>query len=614
MPDGTDLAPRAAAPLLLADGPVLAFGGCYSNLQATQALLAEAARLSIPPGRIICTGDVIAYGADPRATLALIRDAGIVTVMGNCEESLAEAAADCGCGFAPGSACDRLSAAWFAHADREIGAADRGWMATLPRRVDLLLGGHRLAVVHGTPGRINRFVFESTPEPELAAELAEAGTDGVIGGHCGLPFTRRIGNLVWHNAGAIGLPANDGTPRGWFSLLTPRGDAIEIRHLPLDYDHAAAAQALRDAGLPEDYAAAMETGIWPSFDVLPAEEQAATGRRLAPAPRLWSRTRPPPPPRPRPRPRFADPERTTTNERYARVALARLETLWFNTGTLCNIACTGCYIESTPRNDRLLYLSRTAFDRFMDEASTRHPELREIGFTGGEPFMNPEAPGMIEAALERGYRALVLTNAMRPMQRHAARLEALHTRFGARLTLRVSLDHHTREGHERIRGAGSFAPALTGLTWLARRGLATAVAARLPAREEESALRAGFAALFRARHVTLDTWNPDQLVLFPELTDPAPPPEIGGTCWQALRRSGREVMCASARMVVHRKGDAAPRVVACTLQPYAPAFDLGDTLAAASGAVTLNHPHCARFCVFGGASCMSAVATGGRNT
>lgn len=587
-------------PVIVTDQSVLVFGGCYSNLQATASLLAEARRLGVPPERMICTGDIVAYGADPHETLALIRDAGIATVMGNCEESLAEDAGDCGCGFTPGSACDRLSAAWFRYATRHVDPDDRLWMAGLPRRIDLVLAGYRLAVVHGAPSRINRFVFASTPDPELAAELALTGTDGVIGGHCGLPFTRQLGPRLWHNTGAIGLPANDGTPRGWFSLLTPRAEGLDIRALPLEYDHRSAARAMRVSGLPTDYADTMETGIWPSFDVLPPAEQAQTGRRLEPAARLYSRDTPPAPPVAEQR--FSDPTHTASGEPFARVPLDGLGTLWFNTGTLCNIACTGCYIESSPRNDRLIYLARADFDRFMDEAAG-FLELEEIGFTGGEPFMNPDAPGMIEAALARGYRVLVLTNAMRPMQRHLALLERLRARYGTRLALRVSLDHHTAEGHERIRGAGSFAAALAGLSWLAGRGFTLAVAARFGGDVSEAVARDGFAEMFRTHGLTLDATSPEQLVLFPELADQELPPEVTETCWQALHRRGRTVMCQSSRMVLHRKGEAAPRVAACTMLPYAPAFDLGASLAHAAGPVRLGHPYCARFCVFGAAAC-----------
>lgn len=288
MPDDAPVPDGIATPLIAADQAVLIFGGCYSNLQATQTLLAKARRLGVPPSRMICTGDIIAYGADPQATVDLIRSAGISVVMGNCEESLAADAPDCGCGFAPGSSCDRLSADWFSYATRHVDAAARSWMAALPRRIDLTLAGRHLAIVHGAPSRINRFIFASTPDADFDSELALAGTDGVIAGHCGLPFTRVLDGRLWHNTGAIGLPANDGTPRGWFSLLTSRGEDIEVRQLPLDYDYSSAASAMRAANLPEDYADAVESGIWPSFDILPAVEQSDSGQALASTTLLWN--------------------------------------------------------------------------------------------------------------------------------------------------------------------------------------------------------------------------------------------------------------------------------------------------------------------------------------
>ncbi len=268
-----------------ARGTVLLFGGCYSNLQATSALLDEARRLGIPPERTICTGDVVAYGADPAATVDLVRAAGVHVVMGNCEESLGARAQDCGCGFTAGSACDRLSAAWYSHADAMLDDAARTWMRSLPRRIDLLIGGRRLAVVHGSPDRINAFVFGSASDDDLRQLVRGAGCDGVVGGHCGIPFTRMVDGLLWHNPGAIGVPANDGTPRVWFSVLEPGDVEIEIRHLPLD--HGAAAAAMRDASLPQGYADALRSGLWPSPDVLPPEELAQTGRALAPGTLRW---------------------------------------------------------------------------------------------------------------------------------------------------------------------------------------------------------------------------------------------------------------------------------------------------------------------------------------
>ncbi len=266
--------------LLQAHGPVLLFGGCYSNLRATRALLDRARQLGFPAERIVCTGDVVAYAAEPVETVGLVREAGVHVVMGNCEESLGAGAADCGCGFPGGSVCDRLSAAWYAHADLLLDDDARAWMRSLPRRIDIAMGGRRLAVIHGSPGSINRFVFASAADAVLRDLIAESGCDGVIGGHCGIPFTRIVDGKPWHNPGAIGVPANDGTPRVWFSVMRAVHHGIQFEHVPLAYDHAAASAAMHRAGLPAGYADAMVTGLWPSTDVLPPVELARTGEPL----------------------------------------------------------------------------------------------------------------------------------------------------------------------------------------------------------------------------------------------------------------------------------------------------------------------------------------------
>ena len=271
-----------------ADGPLLVFGGPYSNLQATQAMLAEATRRGIPARRVICTGDVVAYGADPAACCDLVMGSGIHVLLGNCEENLAAGEQDCGCGFEEGTACDLLSRAWYAHADRQVSPAQRAWMGSRPRRMEVALpDGRRLAVVHGGAEEISRFLFASAPQATLTAEIAATGCDGVIAGHCGMPFARRFGAALWVNAGAIGMPADDGTPRTWFAVLTPGAASLRVELLPLDYDHASAAAAMRAARLPEGYAAALASGLWPSCDVLPPEERARRGTPLAPVRLDW---------------------------------------------------------------------------------------------------------------------------------------------------------------------------------------------------------------------------------------------------------------------------------------------------------------------------------------
>jgi hypothetical protein len=299
--------------------------------------------------------------------------------------------------------------------------------------------------------------------------------------------------------------------------------------------------------------------------------------------------------------KFNDPWRTAKGEPRAHVTMTGLRTLWINTGTLCNLACKTCYIESSPRNDALVYPTLGEVEPYLDEALTLG--TREIGFTGGEPFMNPDMLGMLEAALVRGLEVLVLTNAMRPMRRFEDRLAALRAELGARLTMRVSLDHYSQALHEAERGPNSWDKALDGCRWLSNHGFRLAIAGRRLAGESESEARAGYAALFARHGLRVDAADLAALVLFPEMDAAADVPEISEGCWDIVGVGPSSIMCASSRMVVKRKGAERPVVAACTLIPYDDEFVMGETLAEASRPVMLNHPHCARFCVLGGASC-----------
>ena len=207
-------------------------------------------------------------------------------------------------------------------------------------------------------------------------------------------------------------------------------------------------------------------------------------------------------------------------------------------------------------------------------------------------------------ALARGHRVLVLTNAMRPMMRPRVRkgLLALREEFGAHITLRVSLDHPDAGPHDRERGAGSYVETIAGLDWLNGNGFGIGVAGRLWG-DPEPDLRAAFARLFESRGWRIDAGHPAKLVLFPEMDIRIDVPEITTACWGILDKNPSDVMCASSRMVVKRVGAARAAVVACTLLPYDPQFELGASLAESAPEVQLNHPHCAKFCVLGGGKC-----------
>ncbi len=174
--------------------------------------------------------------------------------------------------------------------------------------------------------------------------------------------------------------------------------------------------------------------------------------------------------------KFRNPEVTAKGGPRAHVRLNALTTLWLKTGMQCNLTCADCYIESSPINDRLVYLSCEAVKRYLDEIAVTGLPTEEIGFTGGEPFMTPELMAMVELCLERGFRVLVLTNAMRPMMKGAESQLALGSRYCDRLTIRTSLDHHTEALHETERGKRSGQRAIEGLRWLYRHGFNVHVA------------------------------------------------------------------------------------------------------------------------------------------
>ncbi|WP_299614399.1 metallophosphoesterase family protein [uncultured Tateyamaria sp.] len=251
------------------EGPVLVFGGPYSNLQATQAVLAEAQARG---AYAICTGDVVAYCARPAETVAAIRAAGCPVVAGNCEKQLAAGAPDCGCGFDEGTACDLLSMGWYGFADTRVGQADRAWMAGLPDVLTFTHAGARYGVIHGGVTDVARFLWSSSPADALEAEWdaleAVAGpVDRVLAGHSGIAFERELSKGRWINAGVVGMPPHNGTSQTEFATVSDGDVALH----GLNYDVQAAVNDMESAGLIHGYHITLRSGYWPSEDVLPPD-------------------------------------------------------------------------------------------------------------------------------------------------------------------------------------------------------------------------------------------------------------------------------------------------------------------------------------------------------
>ena len=249
------------------DTGIVLFGGPYSNLQATEAMLDVIRQRGFSS---ICTGDCVAYCADPAATVAALRSAGVHVVAGNCDKQLAVGAMTCGCGFEAGSTCDVLSSGWFAHAHAHIGATDRAWMAGLPDMSVFSQAGQRFAVVHGGATDVSRFLWPTSPDMDFKEEIEciqmHVGPgNGGIAGHCGIGFMRSIGDVTWINAGVIGMPPHDGGRAARYAVMSDDG----VRIARLDYDAAGAATRMVAVGLTQGYHDSLLSGYWPSEDVLP---------------------------------------------------------------------------------------------------------------------------------------------------------------------------------------------------------------------------------------------------------------------------------------------------------------------------------------------------------
>jgi MoaA/NifB/PqqE/SkfB family radical SAM enzyme len=302
-------------------------------------------------------------------------------------------------------------------------------------------------------------------------------------------------------------------------------------------------------------------------------------------------------------PKFSDPLKTAKGNKRASVPFQKLKTLWFNTGSLCNLECRNCYLESGPRNDRLSFLNKEDVIPFLQEIKEGHFPTDLIGLTGGEPFLNPQIFSLLEEILSRGHPCLVLTNAYKVISKWKPKLLEYNKKFSGSLFIRVSLDHYSKDEHEKERGKNTFYPTLQNLKWFVENQFKISIAGRFLKKETiETSLR-GFQRLLDENNIPL-LLNGTNLVLFPEMKkDNSDTPEITTDCWTILNKKPESLMCATERMIVKLKGEKKAKVQACTLIPYKEEFQLGYTLKESFKKINLNHPYCSSFCLLGGSSC-----------
>ena len=292
---------------------------------------------------------------------------------------------------------------------------------------------------------------------------------------------------------------------------------------------------------------------------------------------------------------------TSDGKPRAYVELKNIETLWFNTGTLCNLRCNDCYIESSPTNDKLQYINLPEVENYIEEIKENNLGTKLIGLTGGEPFMNPQIMSILSYLLENKFKVLLLSNGMRPIALKFKELLSLPNLNN--LTIRISIDHYKRNHHETIRGKNTWKQLFRNLIWLSNNGINLNVASKIKLGESEKTLRDGFYKLFKKIKLNIDAHNKNELIIFPIMNYKKVSTEITQDCWKILNKNPDSVMCSNSRMIIKRKDDKRTKVLPCTLITEDKEFELGNNLISAKKKVFLNHPFCSQFCVLGNSSC-----------
>lgn len=259
------------------DGTLLLFGGVYSNFQSLEKMMEIAQEQKIPSCNIICTGDIVAYCAQPEETLQAVKEWSIHAIAGNVEIQLREGLEDCGCDFRDGSRCDIFSRQWYPYAQKKLSTSSVDWMLDLPDFLTFEFYGKKCTVVHGSFQETSGYIFASTNWETKASIFKETNSDIIIGGHCGLPFSESKNGKTWLNPGVIGMPANDGTSRVWFMILEKLNGEIVARHYSYEYDHQLASNLMTKNKLPQEYAKTLLSGIWDNCEILPEKESKNQG-------------------------------------------------------------------------------------------------------------------------------------------------------------------------------------------------------------------------------------------------------------------------------------------------------------------------------------------------
>ena len=238
--------------------PIAIFGDIHGNLPALDAVWNEMERRGID--RRFCLGDLVGYGVQPNEVVAFIRQHDVPTLMGNYDEGVGYNSDDCGCAYRTpeAQALGERSIAW---SNAHVTAENKAYLRNLPMTMSLILGKLRLALVHGSPRRINEYLYEDRPESSVVRLFDLIGADVIVCGHTHIPYDRPLpGSRRLINAGSVGKP-KDHDPRAGFILLSAEGKELQIEFARVDYDIEQAAQAIEATEMPDEFAAMLRDGV-----------------------------------------------------------------------------------------------------------------------------------------------------------------------------------------------------------------------------------------------------------------------------------------------------------------------------------------------------------------